>query len=467
MMAGRPIPLTAAGMADAMGGHVSAGNPATVPAGFAIDSRVLEPAQAFFAIVAARDGHEFVADAVARGAAIVVVSRPVTLASGASTAVVTVDDTTRGLQGLARHVRRASGARIVAITGSAGKTTTKEAVAEFLSAKYAVVRNAGNLNNHLGLPLSLLDLRHGADVGVMELGMNHAGEIRVLVGIAEPDVRVWTNVGDAHVGYFGSPEGIADAKAEILEGADAGTVLVANADDARVMARARRFAGRLVTFGESETADVRAVDVEDAGLDGTRATIVTRDQRRRLHLSLVGRGHLSNVLCATAVAMELGVTLDEVAERAKRLKPARRRGEVRVLGGLRLVDDSYNSSPSALTQALDALARDLAARRRVAVVGEMLELGDLSVPLHEVCGRLAARAGLAMLVTVGGPPARALGRAAVAEGMAEEAVRHFETSEQAAAGVPGMLAAGDAVLVKGSRGTRTDLVADRIVAVFG
>jgi UDP-N-acetylmuramoyl-tripeptide--D-alanyl-D-alanine ligase len=466
-MAGQRVPLTAAGMAVAMGGRLASGDPATVPAGFAIDSRTLAPAEAFFAIVAARDGHDFVGDAVARGAGIVVVSRPVAPAGGGTTAVVLVDDTTRGLQGLARFVRRASGARVVAITGSAGKTTTKEAVAEFLTAKYVVVRNPGNLNNHLGLPLSLLDLRHGADVGVMELGMNHAGEIRVLVGIAEPDVRVWTNVGDAHVGHFGSPDAIADAKAEILEGADPGTVLVANADDDRVMTRARRFAGRLVTFGESAGADVRAVDVEDLGLGGTQAMVVTRDGRQRLAIPLIGRGNLSNVLCATAVALELGITLAEIAGRAARLTPARRRGEVRSVGGVHLVDDSYNSSPSALTQALETLARQRVAGRRVAVVGEMLELGDLSIALHEACGRAAARAGLARLVTVGGMPARALGRAAVAAGMAEEAVQHYDSSAEAADAVPGGLRAGDAVLVKGSRGTRTDLVADRIATVFG
>jgi UDP-N-acetylmuramoyl-tripeptide--D-alanyl-D-alanine ligase len=182
---------------------------------------------------------------------------------------------------------------------------------------------------------------------------------------------------------------------------------------------------------------------------------------------LVGRGNLSNVLCATAVALELGVALETIAERARRLTPARRRGEVRAIGGIRMVDDSYNSSPAALRQALEALARERTAGRRVAILGEMLELGELSAALHEACGRDAARAGLDRLVTVGGPPARALGRAAVAAGMAEEAVQHFDTSAEAADAVPGTLARGDAVLVKGSRGTRTDLVADRITAVFG
>ena len=172
--------------------------------------------------------------------------------------LIEVGDTTRALQDLARDVRRRSGARVVAITGSAGKTTTKEVIAEFLSARFDVFRNKGNLNNHIGLPLSLLELRARPQVAVVELGMNHAGEISTLVGIAEPDVRVWTNVGDAHLGFFASPDAIADAKAEILEAADRSHVLVANANDPRIMERAARFPGRVVTFGIETDADVRA-----------------------------------------------------------------------------------------------------------------------------------------------------------------------------------------------------------------
>ena len=250
--------------------------------GFSIDSRTLASGDLFFAIVAARDGHDFLGAAFKRGAAGVVVSRPIAVPDEAESFVIEVADTTRGLQDLARFVRRKSGARVVAITGSAGKTTTKDAIAELLSARYRVVKNRGNLNNHLGLPLSLLELRHGADVAVMELGMNHAGEIRMLVNVATPEVRVWTNVGDAHIGHFGSADAIADAKAEILESASSDDLLVANADDPRVMARVPAFAGRRVTFGLNERADVRAVDVEDLGLAGSRARLVTSQGEREI-----------------------------------------------------------------------------------------------------------------------------------------------------------------------------------------
>jgi UDP-N-acetylmuramoyl-tripeptide--D-alanyl-D-alanine ligase len=454
-------------MAAAMQGRIVAGDPAVEPTGFSIDSRAIEPGQAFFAIVATRDGHEFAGDAVARGARVVVASRELDLPALAPAAVVRVPETTRALQELGRAVRRESTARVVAITGSAGKTTTKETIAALLEGTFTVVKNPGNLNNHLGLPLSLLELRHGADVAVMELGMNHAGEIRVLVGLAEPNVRVWTNVGDAHIGNFGSADAIAAAKAEILEGAGRDAVFVANADDPRVMRYAVGFPGRVVTFGYAEGADVRAVDVVELGLGGMQATLKTHAAEHRLTVPLLGRGNLANVLCAVAVATELGVPLADVVTRVARLAPARRRGEVRVLGrGVMVVDDSYNSSPAALRRSLETLARERTSGRRVAVLGEMLELGDLSMALHEQCGRAAAAAGLGLLVTVGGPPAEALGRTAVAAGMSAAAVWHAATSVEAAELAARVVAPGDVVLVKGSRGVKTDLVVDRLAAVF-
>jgi UDP-N-acetylmuramoyl-tripeptide--D-alanyl-D-alanine ligase len=380
---------------------------------------------------------------------------------------VEVGDTTKALQDLAHAVREASATKVVAITGSAGKTTTKETIADFLSVSFVVVKNKGNLNNHIGLPLSLMQLRDKPDVAVMELGMNHAGEISTLVAIADPDVRVWTNVGDAHLGSFDSLDAIADAKAEILEAAEPHDVLVCNADDPRVMTRAARFAGRTITFGDSDRATVRARDIEDRGIDGMRARVVTPAGERVIETSLLGRGNLANVLAATAVALEFGVPLDTITARAGLLRPADRRGAVhRLRGGITLVDDSYNSSPAALKRALDVIAKENRASRKVAVLGEMLELGDHATALHEESGRIAASAGLRLLFAVGGEPARALAGAAIASGMPATSVSYFEKSEQAAPAIAAAVRAGDLVLVKGSRGTRTDLIADRIAAEF-
>ena len=460
------IPLAAATIAAAMNGRLVAGDEERYVTGFSIDSRTLASGDLFFAIVAKRDGHDFVPAALKRRAAGVVVSRPVEVGDDGDSFVVEVRDTTKALQDLARWVRRESGAKVVAITGSAGKTTTKDTIAEFVASKCRVVKNTGNLNNHLGLPLSLLELRHGAEVAVMELGMNHAGEIRTLVGVATPEVRVWTNVGEAHIGYFGSTAAIADAKAEILEDATSSTLLVANADDPLVMARVPAFAGRTVTFGTSEQATVRGVDVEDLGLDGSRARLVTPAGERNLSVPLLGRGHLMNVLCAAATALEMGIDLDVIVSTAAHLKPSSKRGAVLKLPkGVTVIDDSYNSSPSALQRSLEVIARSWAARR-IAVLGEMLELGELSVPLHEACGRAAAGSRLAKLITVGGDAARAMGDAAIAAGMPRQSVMHFDSSIEAATAVTLLVTAGDVVLVKGSRGTRTDLVVERLTAVF-
>src|SRR5436309_10260050 len=245
------VRLTAEWAAAAMAGTIVARGSRGEFSGVSIDTRTLRPGDLYVGIRGEKfDGADFSAAAVNAGAAGIVAPRGRGRSEGVSNVtVIEVDDTTDALQALAHATRKASGTKVVAITGSAGKTTTKEITAEFLGAKYRVIRNRGNLNNHIGLPLSLMELTARPDVAVVELGMNHAGEISTLVRIAEPDVRVWTNVGEAHLGFFSSVEAIADAKAEILEGAAPDSVLVANVDDDLVASRAKKFAGRVVTFG--------------------------------------------------------------------------------------------------------------------------------------------------------------------------------------------------------------------------
>ena len=467
------LPLTAGDIAAVTGGRLLQGDAGNAIDRIAIDSRSIAAGDFFIAIRGERfDGQHFVGDALARGAIGALIQPaaselPAAEKGAAPPVVIAVPDTTIALQQIARDVRRRSGARVVAITGSAGKTTTKEVVAEFLSGRYQVFRNKGNLNNHIGLPLSLLELRSRPQVAVVELGMNHPGEIRTLVGIAEPEVRVWTNVGDAHLGFFESAETIADAKAEILENARRDDVLVANADDRRIAARTRSFAGRVVTFGIEQLADVRATPVEERGLEGTRATVRTPIGDVALETPLLGLGNLANVLAATAVALQFEIPLDEIKARAATLKPAHRRGELlRLPGGITLIDDSYNSSPAALRRALHTLETATGSARKIAVLGEMLELGAHAVRLHEECGAAAAAAGLDLLITVGGPPARALADAALRAGMRDSAVSHVTGSTEAAALALERTRPGDLVLVKGSRGIGTDVVVDRLKAEY-
>ncbi len=459
--------LTAGWMAGATGGRLLCGDAACAVGAIVADTRRIEAGDFFVALRGPRfDGHAFAGVARDAGAAGALVDT----AYGGPLwgAIVQVDDTTAGLQRLAHAVRVASGARVVAITGSAGKTTTKDAIATLLGLRHGVVKNIGNLNNHIGLPLSLLQLRTNPEMAVMELGMNHAGEIRQLVAIAEPDARVWTNVGDAHLGFFDSPDAIADAKAEILEGAGSGAVLICNADDARVMARVGGFPGRTITFGLSAGATVRAGQVEELGVAGTRARLVTPAGTCDVETALIGRGNLLNVLAAVATALEFGIPLSAIPDGVRALRPADHRGVVhRLSSGAVLIDDSYNSSPSALRLALDTVAREPHARRRIAVLGEMLELGGQTTAMHAACGRAAAEAGLDRLVAVGGPAALALATAAMAAGLPASHVDYVATSAEAASLLEGTLGEGDLVLVKGSRGIGTDLVVTTLLGGQG
>jgi UDP-N-acetylmuramoyl-tripeptide--D-alanyl-D-alanine ligase len=454
-------------VAHATGGRVVSGPPDRGFAGVSIDSRTVSVDALFVALRGARyDGHSFLADVAARGAAGLLVAEAVAPVPGVS--VIAVDDTLEALQRLGHEVRRQSGVRLVAITGSTGKTTAKEVTAELLADRYRVFRNSGNLNNHVGLPLSLTGLAAGFDVAVVELGMNHAGEIRALVDLAEPDVRVWTNVGDAHIGFFGSRDAIADAKAEILEAASRDALLVANADDALVMNRVERWRGRLLTFGERRGADIRAARVADQGFDGTTADLDTPAGPLTVSVPLPGRPQLSNALAAVAVATEFGVDLSAIQRRLAGLRPVARRGAVtRLANGARVVDDSYNASPAAVQAMLATLAATATTGRRLAVLGEMLELGDAARRLHEACGRAAAAAGVSDLVVVGGPAVEGLVDGALAGGLTRDHVSRFADSAAAVDRVVSLLGADDVLLVKGSRGTRTDLIVDQVVAVVG
>jgi UDP-N-acetylmuramoyl-tripeptide--D-alanyl-D-alanine ligase len=466
----QPVDVTLQWLAQAAGGQTLSGEPRMPIGNVTTDTRMLQPGDFFVALRGPRfDGNAFVGEAINRGASGAMVDTGFAPSTDVLTrgAIVQVPDTTRGLQDLAHAVRKSSDTRVIAITGSAGKTTTKETIAAFLAGRFQVVKNKGNLNNHIGLPLSLLQLRTGPDVAVMELGMNHAGEISTLVAVAEPDVRVWTNVGDAHLGFFESSDAIAAAKAEILERAHDRTVLACNADDARVMSRVASFPGRILTFGEAEGATVRATSIEDRGVDGMRAEVSTPAGTVTVETPLLGRGNLSNVLAAAAVAVDASIPLAEIAAAARRLRPADHRGAVhRLKGGITLIDDSYNSSPTALQRALEVIARETRATRKVAVLGEMLELGHASAAKHEECGRAAAQAGLRLLFAIGGQAARVLANAAVSAGMPASSVTYVERSEPASDLVKNAVRAGDLVLVKGSRGIRTDLVVDRLVAEF-
>ena len=381
--------------------------------------------------------------------------------------LLAVDDTLIALQTLATAVRKMWGKTAVGVTGSMGKTTTKEAMAHLLAIRYRVHRTKGNFNNHFGLPLGLLTLEPEYDLAVVEMGMSHAGEIFALARIALPNQGVVTNVAPVHLESFDSIAGIARAKYELIEALPHGGTAFLNGDDEYVSQFGRDFKGKIVTFGLKPAAcvpaDVRAENIEVLGSEGTRFDLVSREIRQPVHSPLLGKHNVYNVLAAAAVALEHGITPSEIASALPSLQPADKRGQVVQLGNITVLYDCYNSSPKALMAAADAL-RAMPARRRIVVAGEMLELGPTGEQLHRECGRYIAEnaagdlAGsqsannLDFLLGVRGL-AKAMVEAAMEAGMQAEFVA---TPEEAGDWLASETREGDAVLLKASRGVKLE-----------
>ena len=462
----RQATLTLGDVATATGGRLAAGHAGLAVQGVTIDSRSAEPGQLFVAIAGPRfDGHDFVGEAAARGAVAALVHRDVSAPPGMG--VVRVADTTRGLADLARHARAQAEVPVVCITGSAGKTTTKEMTAALLGTRGPVLKTEGNLNNQYGLPLMLLRLGPEHTAAVLELGMSAAGELRGLSAIARPDVAVITLVAAVHLEFFESVEAIAAAKAEILEGLAEGGAAVLNGDDPRVKRigeahRAR--GGRVVWFGHD-----RAFDVSAEGWKGTvhgmRFTLRIGDRAEDVALPMAGPHFLTNFLAAAAVAHRLGLGIETIATAATTLRPAKSRGEVVSLAqGITLIDDCYNSNPTAVEAAVTALG--LAARgRRVAFLGDMLELGPTGPDLHRQTGEKVG--GRLDLVVAVGPLAEGFLEGARRAGIPPAALLSFSDSSAAAAAAADLLRPGDAVLVKGSHGVHMETIVEALRTRFG
>ena len=428
--------------------------------GYSIDSRTVQPGELFFAVRGERlYGHDFVNQALGRGAVAAVVRKDQLARYANPASLLAVDDTLVALQTLATAVRKIWGKTAIGITGSMGKTTTKEAMAHLLATKYRVHRTKGNFNNHFGLPLGLLMLEPEHDVAVVEMGMSHAGEIAALARIALPNEAVVTNVAPVHLENFDSIAGIARAKYELIEGLPHGGTAVLNADDEYVSQFGRDFKGKVLTFGLKPTAvvpaDVSAENIETFGPEGTRFDLVSRlfsdEVHQPVRSPLLGVHNVYNVLAAAAIALEHGITPSEIAEALPSLQPADKRGQVVQLGNISVLYDCYNSSPKALMAAVDTLA-SMPARRRIAVAGEMLELGPAGEQLHRECGRYIAASKLDFLLGVRGL-AEPMVEAAREAGLQSEFVA---TPEEAGEWLARETQDGDVVLLKASRGVKLE-----------
>jgi UDP-N-acetylmuramoyl-tripeptide--D-alanyl-D-alanine ligase len=444
--------------------------------GYSIDSRTLQAGDLFFAVRGERfDGHEFVQAAIERGASSAVVARekfaslpaavkafPLIVVEGAAKE----DAPLTALQNLAAAVRRHWGKRVIGITGSAGKTTTKEAVAAVLATRFHVLKSQGNLNNGFGLPLQLLKLEAEHEVAVIEMGMSAAGEIAALCHVAAPNWGVVTNVGNAHAENFHDGiAGIARAKYELVASLPADGATFLNCDDHYVSQFGRDFRGRVIYFGRGPCADPRAESAEPLGAEGLRVRVRSGERHATLHLHLLGEHNVSNAMAAVAVGLHAGIPLEVCCAGLETLRPEDKRGQVLTVypttpitgvagtpsRGATVINDSYNSNPEALKAMIATLA-GMPAKRRILIAGEMLELGREAAALHTASGKAAADAGIDLVIGVRG---NAIHLVEGARGPRTEAL-FVETPEEAGAWMRENLREGDAVLLKGSRGVRLE-----------
>ena len=420
--------------------------------GYSIDSRTVGAGQLFFAVKGERfDGHDFVNAALEQGAVAAVVEKAQLRRYSETGRVLAVDDTLVALQTLATAVRKLWGKPLVGVTGSAGKTTTKEAIAHVLSSRFRVLKSEGNFNNHFGLPLMLLKLQPEHDVAVIEMGMSHACEIRALAKIAQPEIGVVTNVAPVHLEFFNSIADIARAKYELVESLPAGGTAVLNADDEYVSQFGRDFKGKVLMYGTRVTADVRAENVQNRGAEGSEFDVVVSSAREHARLQLVGEHNILNALSAVAVGLASGMKMAEAVAALANLAPADKRGQVVQLGNITVINDCYNSNPKALRAMVDALA-GMKATRRIVVAGEMLELGSAGEEMHRAAGRHAGEKKVDILVGV-----RGLAQATV-DGAREAGIRaeFVATPEAAGEWLARETRDGDVVLLKASRGVKLE-----------
>jgi UDP-N-acetylmuramoyl-tripeptide--D-alanyl-D-alanine ligase len=441
--------LTAAGEFD----------PKAIAQGYSIDSRTVQPGELFFAVKGERmDGHEFVQQALEKGAIAAVARQDHLARYPVQARLMAVEDTLIALQTLGAGVRRMWAKPLVGVTGSTGKTTTKDAIAHVLSARFRVLKSEGNFNNHFGLPLMLLKIQPEDEAAVIEMGMSHRGEIAALAKIAQPEVGVVTNVAPVHLEFFKSVAEIARAKYELIESLPLGGTAILNADDEYVSQFGRDFHGKVVRYGFHSTANVRAENVEPRGSEGSVFDVVAGGRRERAALRLVGTHNIYNAVAAVAVGLERGLSLAEAAGALATLVPADKRGAVVQLGNITIINDCYNSNPTALNAMVDTLAT-MPAKRRIVIAGEMLELGPAGEELHRRSGQHMAKKGIDILVGVRGLT-KPMVEAAAAAGMRAEFVA---TPEEAGEWLAREGRDGDVVLLKASRGVKLERALETVL----
>ena len=426
--------------------------------GISIDSRNIGQGEIFWAIKGERfDGGDFLNQAVESGAVAVLAENGAALASlPADITKIKVDSSLKALQQLAAYNRRRHPVPLVAITGSNGKTTTKEILASILKRRFDVLKNEGNLNNLIGVPLTLLKLHSDHEVAVVEMGMNSSGEIAQLTKMAMPDIGLITNIGEAHLEGLGSLENVKRAKGELVEAMRTEGTVVLNADDDAVMELASKAKGNVVTFGLSAKADVRAAGAEVEWGKGTLFMLSAGDKTLPVLLPLYGIHQLYNALAAAAVAITMGFDLTEIRESLEAFEACSGRMEIISKGGITIINDAYNANPSSVRSAIETMNCSLDARK-IAVLGDMLEMGEDEENIHFELGSFIAKEGADILFTLGNL-ARHIAKGAAAAGMDKANIFSFDDKEELGCSLIAKIKDGDLVLIKGSRGMRMEMI---------
>ncbi len=429
--------------------------------GVSIDSRTIREGELFVAIKGDRfDGHDFVPEVIKRGAWGALVERTVLedkfSVLGGLKNILPVEDTLTALQEMAYSHRRTFAVPVVGITGSNGKTTTKEMLAGILQQLGPVLKNEGNLNNHIGVPLTLLRLNAGHKAAVVEMGMSASGEIDTLARFIGPDVGVITNIGPAHLEFLKSMELVAQAKGELFNHLKSDGTAVLNADDRFFETLKKRFGGRVLSFGIEERADVRATDIRQEQ-NFTDFTIRSDGSTVNVRLRAVGKHNVYNALAAAAAALAVGMSLDAVKYGLDAFLPAALRSELRQVQGRTVLVDCYNANPASMDAALATLGSLRSGGRAIAVLGDMLELGQVSVDAHRTIGATVARLGVDLVITLG-PLAKHVGEGAIDAGMPKDRVLEAGSQIEAAVLLKKLSRPGDAVLIKGSRGMKMEKI---------
>ena len=449
---------------NAIGGQLLQGDPDCLFRGVSINSRTVSKGALFVCIKGERfDGHDFLADVIDKKVGGIILSNPEKLPVESGPFVILVPDTLKALQDLAGFQRKRFPLKVVAVTGTNGKSTTKEMIAAILATKFKTLKTQGNLNNHIGLPLTLLQREPSHEVGVLEMGMSAMGEIKRLAEIAQPDIGVITNISEGHLVQLKNLKDIQSAKGELFDSlTEKGTAIV-NADDPLVLELARSLRARTVTFGIDQPADVRASEIESKDNLGFQCKVKLFDKTLSIRLPYLGYCNIYNTLAALATGYSLGIQEETMSRGLEKYQRMSQRNEQVRHKGIDLINDAYNANPRSMTEALKTLDNFKTQGRRIFVIGDMLELGDRSIPAHKNLGEEIAQSKANILVTVG----KLAGLSAKsAQTLAGEKIQilEFADHQEAAEFLIQEARSGDCVMFKGSRGTAMENILQIFIA---